>query len=588
MRRALVLVLCLLAPTGAAQLTSANAAPPAEAGTSGRVLEQPMNGEAAIRALGNRLPEVAAANQTTAAELRERLARDDALWVDVRGRLFYVDPAPEGAEASEQSPLATSPGADVTTFKLHSLAGADRTVYLDFDGAGVGYVDPIGGAWDRGYTGGDGTAEPYNTEGLAGTDGVADFSPTELAEIRSIWQRVAEDFAPFAIDVTTEPPPAEAVDRSSASDLRFGTRVVLTSSATTCGCGGVAYVGVFDQDGSGTSGHAYYQPAFVYSKGAKAAAEAATHEAGHNLGLSHDGTRTTGYYRGHGDWAPIMGVGYDKPITQWSRGEYSGASNREDDFVVARANGGELRSDDVATTGTLSTTAPTDGVIGSRTDTDVFTLNVAAAAVFSFAVEPSAVSPNLDVKATLSGDTGDIATDDPLSGPGPDADRAVGLGARLSAQLAPGTYRLTVDGVGARDPLSTGYSDYGSLGHYRITVGASDVPVNPPPDPDPESPPAAPTSVTATGRTGGADVAWTAATTGGGTATGFLVRRETIKRGAISGTTTFTVPASPTAYSDTVGAGTYRYSVSARNPSGQSAWVTATPDVVVTSTKIRR
>ena len=46
--------------------------------------------------------------------------------------------------------------------------------------------------------------------------------------------------------------------------------------------------------------------------------EAASHEAGHNLGLSHDGTRKTGYYAGHGDWAPIMGVGYYREVSQWS------------------------------------------------------------------------------------------------------------------------------------------------------------------------------------------------------------------------------------------------------------------------------
>lgn len=37
---------------------------------------------------------------------------------------------------------------------------------------------------------------------------------------------------------------------------------------------------------------------------------------------------------GHGDYAPIMGVGYYKPITQFSKGEYVNASESQDDYAV--------------------------------------------------------------------------------------------------------------------------------------------------------------------------------------------------------------------------------------------------------------
>jgi len=56
-------------------------------------------------------------------------------------------------------------------------------------------------------------------------------------------------------------------------------------------------------------------------------AEAASHEAAHNLGLSHDRRAGEAYYRGHGDrtdptsWGPIMGAPYGKSVTQWSLGK---------------------------------------------------------------------------------------------------------------------------------------------------------------------------------------------------------------------------------------------------------------------------
>ena len=59
------------------------------------------------------------------------------------------------------------------------------------------------------------------------------------------------------------------------------------------------------------------------------------HEIGHTLGLYHSG-QTTGveYYAGHSDWAPIMGVGYGKSLTQWSKGEYPNANQPQDDIAI--------------------------------------------------------------------------------------------------------------------------------------------------------------------------------------------------------------------------------------------------------------
>src|SRR5258708_7924104 len=47
-------------------------------------------GEAAISALGPKLPAVAAFYRITPEELQNRLRKEQSLWVDPYGRLFYV------------------------------------------------------------------------------------------------------------------------------------------------------------------------------------------------------------------------------------------------------------------------------------------------------------------------------------------------------------------------------------------------------------------------------------------------------------------------------------------------------------------
>ena len=86
---------------------------------------------------------------------------------------------------------------------------------------------------------------------------------------------------------------------SSATDQIYGTRVVIDPTTwyqAGCGCGGVAYVGVFDiRPTTATTSRPSSSRSGV-GTGAKNIAEAASHEVGHNLGLSHDGTAAVGYY----------------------------------------------------------------------------------------------------------------------------------------------------------------------------------------------------------------------------------------------------------------------------------------------------
>ena len=592
MRHRLAVVLALVLAVGALSVA------PAAGEHRGRVLDEPRNGNQAIRELGEHIAEVARAHDTTAAELRQRLEQDLSLWVDTAGQLFYIDPtAPDHVEA-DATTLELEPSLTAADpFTLHSRPGVDRTVYLDFNGHGGTYGGEVGGAWSSGYTGGDGIAEPYDVDGdLAG------FSAAELDDIRSVWLRVAEDFAPFDVNVTTQEPALHAIERAGSSDTVYGTRVAITSTATSCGCGGVAYVGVFDYYGS--YGHAHYQPAFVYMKGAKNVAEAASHEAGHNLGLSHDGTRSTGYYDGHGDWAPIMGVGYYEPITQWSRGEYSGANNTEDDFAVAGSNGAPLRADVPDSAGysvSSGTTTPVtvSGTIERAADVDQFSFSAADAATVTITAAPAPTSPNLDIKLALRTASGTlVAESDPLSSlnqterDGP----ATGLDATLTAQVAAGaSYTVSVDGVGAHDPATNGYSGYGSLGNYTVSItgAAADGTGGGTPDPEPDPPGGEPTAAPAAPSSVGATVSGTTVTVtwadNSGNETAFQVQREKRNnKGVYSVSGVVDVPENATKFSESPGSGTFRYSVRAVNTVGPSGWAGPSGDVTVSGTKGNR
>lgn len=564
MRRLLPLVLLVAAVA---------TAPAASAGDP--VLDQPRHGADAVRALGERINAVARANDTTAAELREELQSDLSLWVDVQGRLFFVDPpAPADVGATEAgTATTTAPQTEAEVLSLQSKPGSSRTIHLDVDGH-----DDIGEAWADGYTGGDGVAEPYDRDGNPGTLGTG-----ELAEIYSIWQRVAEDFAPFDVNVTTQDPGFDAIDRSESADGVFGTRVVLTSSATDCACGGVAYVGVYDHYGT-TYPHSYYQPAFVYNEGAKAAAEAASHEAGHNLGLSHDGTRQTGYYQGHGAWAPIMGVGYYQPISQWSRGEYSGANNKEDDFSVAGANGALLRTDDHATGRQATQLSSTQtGVITTAADVDEFAFSIGQEGSLTVTVAPAEVSPDLDARLTLRRVDGTVLElNDPTSA-FIDKDLASGLGATIEVPALPaGSYVVSIDGVGAGDPLSTGYSDYGSVGAYTLTASSATfgAPVWPA-----VVTLGAPTNLSATVAGTTVNLGWTA----GANATSYELQRAKQLKGGTWSSWSALPPTTSTSYADVPGTGTFRYQVRSVDGEQRSAWTDpATATLTKTSGKPQR
>lgn len=345
-----------------------------------------------------------------------------------------------------------------------SLPGANHTIYLDFDG----HVTQ-GTAWNSTWS-----KATINSPAFDVDRNPNSFSAQELAIIEEAWKRISEDFLPFQVNVTTVDPGVEALRRTGAADTRWGTRLVITSDTERTGAGGIAYLGSFNWSTS--------TPAFVYTSTAKSIAEAGSHEAGHTLGLYHDGSSAGDYYYGHGSgetsWAPIMGVGYYRNVTTWDDGTFRGATNTgasangrrgaDDLKIITTYNGFGYRADDggnapaqARTLLSVNNRLSSSGIIETTTDVDVFRF-LAGSGQLQLTVTPFATGANLDVKAELLNSLGTVVA---MSDP------ATTLTATINATVAKGTFYLRVSGVGTGNPNAitpTGYSDYGSLGFYSI------------------------------------------------------------------------------------------------------------------------
>lgn len=395
------------------------------------------------------------------------------LRADAQGGIHYQDFFALDSSLPADSAQTITGITPENTFLLHSRAGASKVIYLDFNGHSISNT-----AWNQGLAN-PLTARPYSLD----TDDTT-FSSSELTSIAAIWRRIAEDYAPFDVDVTTEEP---------ASFGPTTGRVLITrdtdangNAMPAKGAGGVAYVGVF-----GRSNYGYYSPALVYFNNLGGGredyvSEAGSHEMGHNLNLSHDGTTTQAYYGGHGSgdtsWGPLMGTGYNRNVSQWSKGEYPNANNQQDDIQII---GSYLlwRPDDHGNTpatatalqgdsnGLISSTTPEQdpqnqqpqnkGIIGTRSDVDYFYLD-SAAGTLSLTISPLRMPSNtrggnLDILARLYDSNGTL-----LAQSAPTGDT------RSTVQLSvnPGRYYLAIEGDG--DALSP-YSNYGSEGQYFIS-----------------------------------------------------------------------------------------------------------------------
>lgn len=124
----------------------------------------------------------------------------------------------------------------------HSKPDAPNTIYLDFDG----HINPAYSGWGA-----------FDAPGYSFDDNDAAFSSAERSAIGLVWARVAEDYAPFDVDVTTEEPP-DMINPTVLHCAIISARDRKGNAVPYSAGGGVAYLDVF-----GTPSE-YLRPALVF------------------------------------------------------------------------------------------------------------------------------------------------------------------------------------------------------------------------------------------------------------------------------------------------------------------------------------
>jgi hypothetical protein len=314
------------AAVGACALAFGGAALPAAAEDSSEV--------GTLTAVADKYEVAAASTASSITEVKKAEERGDLLISD-RGSVVEVDKAFEGSALSTLAlPSAPEAAAVPGSPAGGSRPGAPVTVYLDFDGETLTGVE-----WND----------------IAERDSLAFVGQAKAgaAYQQQVWSAVAEDYAPFNVNVTTTRPSDDKLYKTSVDDNEYGSHVIITDSydevlPDAAGSSGLAFVG-----GTGST---YATGALVFTVGttadgdpasatAKDVADTATHESGHNFGLSHDSIEgeSSGYYTPtEGVWGPIMGSTYYVPVTQWSNGDYAGAESEQknpDDLAVITDRG---------------------------------------------------------------------------------------------------------------------------------------------------------------------------------------------------------------------------------------------------------
>jgi hypothetical protein len=365
-----------------------------------------------------------------------------------------TESTPQVLEAPSAPGASPVIGDSFDVFNYSSRPGAKKIIFLDFDGATVSNTD-----WNTSLWGG----EPRTVGRVYPAGGL----------IKAVWSSVAEDFAPFDVNVTTRQPTDDALNRSTPQDDTFGITVIFTSDNVVCPrtCNGASIPSSFGVPRKNT--------VWIFAPNPFDGHNVASHELGHTLGLLHHGTVTSEYFSPIAGWAPIMGLDPLLPngpeLTQWSRGDYPSAGRPgQDDIELIAQQLGRISDSNtsIATAGSVKVDpAPesyreftSEHIISRDTDHDFFAVDVTNGYL---KVRLQRVFPGSNLVPRLaivdsSGATLKVGVPNPMEP----------MFLTVEADLANGRHYVEVSGVGR----TGAFSAYGSLGYYQLVLSKIDRP----------------------------------------------------------------------------------------------------------------
>lgn len=174
--------------------------------------------------------------------------------------------------------------------------------------------------------------------------------------------------------------------------------------------------------------------------------------------------------------ASLQGSSYNRGVTTFDKGEFTGASNTQDDFAVIKTflqplpqQHGNSFATAAPLTATVAAGVATGSAMGAVVDAagDWFTFTALAgtATLSAVTLSPSGTAnrANLNIQLTVYDAAGAVvATLNPVGN--------LNVPATQVALATAGTYYVSVTGAGEGDVKSTGYSAYASLGQYELSV----------------------------------------------------------------------------------------------------------------------